>query len=108
MDDNDEKFELPELVEGELMADELLSYGRQLVATGHPIRATVKGAALGMSSGTEQPLWDALTALLEGRVRGAQLRYSFDETSWIDTVIARGDGRFGLVRIVDPLLGMEK
>ncbi|MGE3311946.1 MAG: hypothetical protein AB7O66_18425 [Limisphaerales bacterium] len=51
--------------------------------------------------GVAWTLPEAQTALVEGRVRGVQIRYRYDSAEWWDTLLAQGRG-VRLVRIRQP------
>ncbi|MFW5877014.1 MAG: hypothetical protein ACOCXM_09775 [Myxococcota bacterium] len=59
---------------------------------------TVKGGAHVHADEGEIPLSDARELLLDGAVRGMQLRYRFEGAEWWDTIL-RTPGGFRVVRI---------
>ena len=88
---------LPELHQGNLDADALRALFQQLAAVAEVGGVLINGRPAAGGSG-EVTLSEALDLLLAGSVRGVQVRYRFEGSHWVDTVMPGTDG-FRLVRM---------
>lgn len=96
---NDSPPELSTLHEGVLDEAALRSLAQDLKAfsTVHLVRP--KRSPRARATDRELSVDDGVAQLLNGAIRGLQLRYRHDGTEWCDTLIAAGNGSFRLVRV---------
>jgi ferredoxin-type protein NapG len=95
------EIELPELTEAELDDDALCTLFRDLGAAAEIDDIRCKQAPDRRAGASRISLEEALAWLLEGRVRGAQVRYRYDGKAWCDTILATPTGH-RVVRIEAP------
>jgi hypothetical protein len=91
-------MELPELEEGLLDEAGLRALCHQIQTAAQLDQVLAKGAP---RQHTPEHAWEldqALQALIDGGVRGVQLRYRYDGHAWFDTVLRGPDG-FRVVRM---------
>lgn len=86
------EIELPELRETELDADGLRALFRDLVAATEIEGIRCKQAPDQRADAAGISPEEALAWLLEGRVRGVQVRYRYEGESWCDTILATPGG----------------
>lgn len=91
-------LELPELNVGTLDGETLERLLQDLAACAEVLEVQVKGSAEAHAQGGGLGLIEAGRLLIEGRARGVQVRYLFEEALWCDTLIA-GPAGVRLVRM---------
>lgn len=91
--------DLPELQDATIDAAVVIALFDDIEQCAELREILVKGAARSLS-GQEQPytLAEARDALLQGEIRAVQLRYTFENTPWCDTITVLPKG-FHLIRM---------
>lgn len=93
---------LPELHAAALDPGTLAALFDDLERAAEAVEVRLKGAAAGHAAAGAVPLREAERLLVEGRVRGVQVRYRWAGAAWCDTLLRGADG-VRLVRMeVDP------
>jgi hypothetical protein len=87
---------LPELTQSELDGETLVSLVQDLTSQTQILEVLTKGGLCARADKTELTLEEAVTALCAGAVRGVQIRYVWEGTQWLDTLI----NNQGTIRIV--------
>ncbi len=95
------EIELPELYEGELDEAGLRALFRDLAAATQIEDIRCKQRAEQHAEASPLSAQAALEGLLEGRVRGVQVRYRYDGQSWCDTILATTRGH-RVARLASP------
>ena len=96
-----EGTELPELCEGELDPKLLAALVDDLTRLTHIHEILLKGGELSLAERSHLNLESAIQHLQEGRLRGVQVRYSWNGESWMDTLLRSPKG-IRLVRMPVP------
>jgi len=92
---------LPDLQEAALDADTLAALVRDLETQTRILDVIVKGGAVQRADTSPTTLSGSVAQLLNGQVRGVQVRYEHAGSEWRDTLMRR-DGGVRLVRIQMP------
>lgn len=98
---NATEIELPELTEAELDDTALRALFRDLAAATEIDDIRCKQAPESRADPSRISPEEALDWLLEGRVRGVQVRYRYDGDAWCDTILATPSGH-RVVRVAAP------
>lgn len=80
---------LPELSQGYLDAAALERLFAELASAASVREVRIKGGATRMAERGLVPLSEALERLRAGELRGVQVLYSFEGSSWCDTILAQ-------------------
>lgn len=80
---------LPELSQGTLDAALLERLFTELASAAKVREVRVKGGATRMAERGAVPLSEALERLRAGEIRGVQVLYTFEGSSWCDTILAQ-------------------
>jgi MauM/NapG family ferredoxin protein len=97
------EIELPDLHEAELDEPGLRALFRDLEAAARIDALKLKPAPGERAVSEDVTSAEALELLLEGRVRGVQVRYFYADQAWCDTVLASPAG-YRVVRIAEPAM----
>lgn len=98
-DSEQEPIPLADLQDADLTLGQVAIYLAELLSTRVPVHILVKSFAEERPN-PGLPLKDLLAAISSGEVRSAQLRYRYQNSGWIDTLIASSRG----VRLVRTAL----
>lgn len=96
------EIELPELREADLDEAALRALFRDLAGATQIADIRCKSAPGQRAEPSRVSPEDALAWLLEGRVRGVQVRYRYDDQDWCDTILATSGGH-RVVRMAAPV-----
>lgn len=92
----------PELVEGLVDTATLEQLVRDLMALTTIYEIQLKGAATSHAERSEVGLPEAVELLVKGQGRGLQVRYLWEGTGWIDTLLRTPKG-IRIVRTKEPV-----
>lgn len=87
---------LPELTQSELDGETLAALVQDLTSQTEILDVLTKGGQCARADKVSLTLEEAVTALCSGAVRGVQIRYLWQGTQWLDTLI----NNQGTIRIV--------
>lgn len=90
---------LPPIQQADLSTDDVRALLDDVVAGATLLGHGIKGGERTCATDAAGTLADDGALLLQGAVVGLQIRYRHDGREWWDTLMARPDGRFRLVRI---------
>jgi len=92
-------IEFPALHTGDLDAEGVRALVADLEAHAERLQVVPKAAAKRFVLPETLPLQAATEGLLDGRLRGVQLRYVHEGQEWWDTLLAMGDAGYRIVRV---------
>lgn len=89
---NDQNIPFPDLVEGVVDAATLSDLVRDLQTLTVIEEIQLKGGAQSHAERVKIGLAEAADLLLADKLRGLQIRYRWEQTGWIDTLLRTPDG----------------
>lgn len=93
---------IAELTSGELDAAQLQAWASELLALADELEVRLKGPGLLRAANATVTLAEGLEALTSGAAAAMQVRYSYDDGQWADTLMPLADGRMRVVRAALP------
>lgn len=93
---------LAELTSGELDAAQLQAWATELVELTDDLEVRLKGAGAQRADQAAVTLAQGLQALASGAAAAMQVRYTFEERQWADTLVPRPGGGVRLLRAALP------
>lgn len=84
--------ELPEICQGVLDSDRLWELANDLNRLTQIHEISIKGGDSSLAERTGVTLEAAVESLLQGRIRGVQVWYTWNETVWADTLLGTPEG----------------
>lgn len=97
-----EPVSIAELTSGELDAAQLQAWASELLTLAEELEVRLKGPGLQRAANTAFALAEALEALTSGEAAAMQVRYSYDDRRWADTLTPLANGRTRVLRAALP------